>query len=178
MLGQVKAPVQRCQHWPDGREGHWIGEIVQVTVHDIELLDALPEMAECDSPIRGKVLGPRRLVPERLAHGGDKPSRGPRVSGSEQRGVVAATDQFFGQRADNSLRTTVAGGRHTLEWWRDLGDSHARFLFGLPQHIARAGCFETLSKARRTSATSSSMSNGFCTHPEAPRVAQSPTRFA
>src|SRR5205814_2524232 len=135
--------------------GRWVREIVQVTVHHIQLLDVLPEMAECDGPVGGKVLGPRRLVPGRLVHGGDKPSRSPRVSGSEQRDVVAATDQFFGQRADNPLRTTVAGGRHTLEWWRDLGDAHAQFLFGLPQHIAGAGCFETLSKARRTSATSS-----------------------
>src|SRR5207253_2353988 len=105
-------------------------------------------------------------------------SRGPGVSGREQRDVVAATDQLFGQRADNPLCTAVAGGRHTLEWWSDLGDAHAQFLFGLPQPIARAGCFETLSKARRTSATNSSMSNGFCTHPDAPRVAQSSTRLA
>ena len=178
MLGQIEAPVQRCQDWPDGRAGHWIGEIVQMTVHDIELLDVLPEVAECDSPVRGKVLGPRSLVPERLANGGDKPSRCPRVSGSEQGDVMAAADQFFGQRADNPLRTAVAGGRHTLERWRDLGDAHAWFLFGLPQHIARAGWFETLSKARRTSTINSSMSNGFCTHPDAPRVTQSSTRFA
>src|ERR1700738_2230369 len=42
---------------------------------------------------------------------------------------MAAAAQLLSQRADNPLGAAVAGGRHTLERWRDLGNAHERLLF-------------------------------------------------
>src|SRR5438132_7825796 len=97
----------------------------------------LPDMPERNGPVRCKVLERRRLVPQRPLHGGDKSGGGPRVPRSEERDSVAAADQLLGQRADNPLGTAVAGGRNALERWRDLGNAHARLLFG--QGFLRTG---------------------------------------
>src|SRR5438128_1225720 len=70
-----------------------------------------------NGPVRGKVLERRLLVPQRPLHGGDKPGGGPGIPGSEQRDLVAASDQLLGQRADNPLGAAVAGGRHTAPLW-------------------------------------------------------------
>jgi hypothetical protein len=88
-------------------------------------------------------------MPERSRHGGYQAGPGARVAGGEQRDVMPAIDQQFGQGGNDTFGATVPGGRHSFKWWCNLSDAQrnlrldhkrkrcaARFLLSLTPDVS------------------------------------------
>src|SRR5690349_14269612 len=71
------------------------------------------------------------MVPERLVAGRHQAGRRGRISWSEQRDVMAATHELFGECVNYALGAAISSGGYALQRRGKLRNSHSRVLLVL-----------------------------------------------
>jgi hypothetical protein len=123
-LRQVQAAVQGGYHWAWGEARQRIGEVIEVIVNNVEVLQLARQLAKRGSRERNKVAIRRIGVPERTVDYWYQARTGLRVTSCKERHVMSETHELLGQCADDPLCTSVPRGWNAFKWGCDLGDTH------------------------------------------------------
>ena len=99
--------------------------IVDVTVHDVEVVEPIRDGAElCD--VGGKRIGGAVIVEAKTARvRGDEPRARARIARREERDVVAAAHELFREPGDDALGPSIQPRRDALEQRGNLSDAHS-----------------------------------------------------
>src|SRR5207248_9980194 len=92
-------------------------ELVQVAVHNVEVVQFTPRLAECDRQQRCEVAIPILTAPECLLARWHQARRSLRIACREERDVVTTANELFGQGVYNALGATVTDGGNRLKRW-------------------------------------------------------------
>ena len=102
-------------------------EIIYVAVDHVEIAGAGEDEVELADQIHEHEVAIGRAQTHRAGDHRDERGGGPGIAAREERDVVAAPDQFFGEMGHHPFGPPVELRRHRLEQGRNLSDTHWHF---------------------------------------------------
>ena len=136
-IGQVLAAMQCSDSAARDRPEQRKLKLVDMEVHDIEVVSALAHAIEHQHVIGNRVAD-AGVEPQRLGHARHQIRRRDRIAAREQRHVVAERHQLLGEVGNDPLSAAVKPWRHAFDQGRDLRDLHRVSCWGrIPPRVPR-----------------------------------------
>ena len=121
---EILPPVERVHRRRPAQTAEGKRKIIYVAVDHVEVAGAGEDQIELADQIDDHQVAIGRAESHRARDHRDERRGGPGIAAGEERDVVAAPDQFFGEMGHDPFGPPVELRRHRLEQGRNLSDTH------------------------------------------------------